>query len=103
MAYYGIIIDMELTTPETVTVKHEILDDATDPDMLVMAESVSFSWILRDEQGDVVTETLGQRRTRLQQRFNAEIDSLIAQLEQAANQFDTLRGQAVGYRYPASG
>lgn len=100
MAYYGILVEMELDGAETVTVRYEIRDDAVEPDMLIASEHVSFPWIVRDGAGEIVSETLGVKRGRLQAAFDAEVDGMIAALSQAAAQFETLRGQALGYRHP---
>lgn len=101
MALYAQITDMTRPRPDVVMIAFELRDDTPEPDAVLMSATHGFAFVRYDDTtGAIVTETLAQRRTRLQTEFNAYIQRIIDQATAGNAQFATLRSQAVGYRYP---
>lgn len=101
MALYCEITDMSRPHPATIMVHFRMLDDATTPATVLIASAThGFSAVLRDDAGAIVAETNTQRRNRLRGEFDAYVRRLIDGADAANTAFETLRTQAVGYRYP---
>lgn len=102
MALYAKISDLTNPSPYMIMVMFDIFDDATEPDTPVMTGlSHGFQAVIYDANGNRVTETFVQARTRLQTEFNAYAQGLIDSIGAVSNAFTTLRSQAIGYRFPA--
>ena len=102
MARYAIVTDMTRPRFDVIMVHFEIRDDSTTPETVIMTATHGFQAVRYDDQGAIIAETLVQRRTRLQSEFNAYIQRILDQATAGDAQFDTIRSQAVGYRYPAA-
>lgn len=103
MALYCEITNMSRPHPATIMVHFRMLDDATTPHTVVIASAThGFSAVLRDDAGVIVAETNAQRRNRLRAEFDAYCQRLIDGATAANTAFETLRTQAIGYRYPSA-
>ena len=101
MAHYCLITDMTRPHPAAITLEFDLLDDSAIPPTVVMGgASHGFSTVIYDPAGNPIPETVVQMRQRLRAEFDAYAARLILAVEGGDANFDTLRAQAIGYRYP---
>lgn len=100
MAYYCEVTDLTRTSPYVIMSHFDLIDD-TDGSIL-LSGTLGFRIFERDDLGNIIPESLAQKRARFKTTFDAYADELTESTAQIDQYFDNIRSQAIGYRYPAA-
>jgi hypothetical protein len=97
---YGIITNLTNEPRHIAMVEYQIIEDSTDT-VVVQRGTIGFNWVNYDVNGVAISETDAQRRARLRSEFDNYMKRLIDQMVMSDSKFETLKTQAIGYRYPS--
>ena len=99
MAYYCKVFDLTRPNLGVIMVHFNMHDDANNS--IVQGPMTNgFNVTIRDANGVVVSETGIQKRQRMATEFNFYAERLITDATLVDVNFDALKADAIGFRYP---